>query len=171
MGNEMKMNVFKALSSTTRVKMLKMLAKKEMHITGLAKALGISVPVAAKHVKLLERAGLIEKRKFGRTHVLRAKMEGLHDSLEIFGESFTVEVPKGSNIIDALRQVSGIEIERVDDKEFITSIDGERGYYIYEVDKELPNVPMGEYKLKKDAEMRLKKLVPVTGKKITIKVR
>jgi len=168
---EWKMSIFKALSSTTRVKMLKMLTKKEMHISGLAKALGISVTVAAKHVKLLERADLIEKRKFGRTHVLRARMEKLNSGLEIFSESFTVEASKGSNIMDALRQVSGIEVERVDDKEFITSIDGEKGYYIYEVDKELPNVPMSEYTLKKDAEMKLKKLVPVTEKKITIKVR
>jgi len=165
------MKIFKALSSATRIKMLKVLAKKEMHISGMAKSLGISVPVAAKHVKLLEQAGLIEIRKFGRTHVLRAKMGSLHNSLEIFSESFAVEVPKGSNIIDALRQVSGIEVERVDDKEFITSIDGERGYYIYEVDKELPNIPMSEYELKKDAKMRLKKLVPVTSKSITIKVR
>ncbi len=51
-------DVFKALSSTTRLKMLRILAKKEMHITGLARELNLSVPVVAKHSKLLEKTGL-----------------------------------------------------------------------------------------------------------------
>ena len=38
--------------------MLRSLLKKEKHITGLAKELGISVPVTAKHAKILEGAGL-----------------------------------------------------------------------------------------------------------------
>ncbi|KPQ41559.1 MAG: transcriptional regulator, ArsR family [Candidatus Methanoperedens nitroreducens] len=68
-------DIFKALSSTTRLKMLRILAKEEMHITGIAKELNLSVPVVAKHAKLLERANLIEIRRFGKTHVLGSKIK------------------------------------------------------------------------------------------------
>ncbi|MDY6959373.1 MAG: ArsR family transcriptional regulator, partial [Halobacteriota archaeon] len=36
--------------------MLKSLIKKENHISGLARDVGVSVPVASKHVDVLERA-------------------------------------------------------------------------------------------------------------------
>ena len=163
--------MFKTLSSTTRVNMIKILAKKEMHISGLARELNISVPVAAKHAKILEKSGLIERKQFGKTHVLQLKKEKLYDIFDFFSESHTVEVSKGSNILDALKAISGIEVRNVKGNEFVTSIDGEEGYYIYEVNGKIPNVSMDKYELKNDVEMKLKKLVPITGKKITIKMR
>jgi len=39
--------LFRAIGSKTRVKMLKLLLRKNYHITGLAREIGISVPVAA----------------------------------------------------------------------------------------------------------------------------
>jgi DNA-binding transcriptional ArsR family regulator len=163
--------MFKALSSTTRINMLKILANGEMHISGLAKELNISVPVVAKHAKILEDGGLIERKKFGRTHVLRAKMEMFYDMSGAFREPISTEVPKGSSILDALKAVSGVSVKRVNDKEFVTSIDGEMGYYIYEVNGTYPNVPMDEYELKKDVKLELKRLVPIAEKKIEIIVR
>lgn len=162
--------MFRALSSSTRVAMLKMLLKKEMHISGLAAELGISVPVAAKHITILEKGGLIERRKFGRTHVLKAKKEKLYGILDIFSESPTVKLPKGSSLLDALKSVSAIDVIKIGDKEFITSIDGEKGYYIYEVDGEYPNIPINDYKLRKSIQIKLKKLVAVAEKEIAIKV-
>jgi DNA-binding Lrp family transcriptional regulator len=155
--------------------MLKLLAGEDMHITGLAKKLGISVPVAAKHVKILEVAGLLERTRFGRTHVLKAKLErlrvdALYQDLDIFSEAHEVRVKKGANVLDVLRMVSGVEIERVGKKEFITSVDGEKGYYIYEVDGQLPETPMDEYRIERDSTIRLKKLVPVKRKEMDIKL-
>jgi len=54
--------IFRALSSKTRIEMMKLLMQREYHVSGLAKALGISVPVVAKHVKILEDAGLVESK-------------------------------------------------------------------------------------------------------------
>ncbi|MFQ5815971.1 MAG: metalloregulator ArsR/SmtB family transcription factor, partial [Candidatus Hydrothermarchaeaceae archaeon] len=169
-------SLFKVLSSDTRRRILKLLTKREMHISGLANELGISVPVTAKHCKLLEDNGLIERRKFGRTHVLRANMdkfrfESLYDDIDIFAVTHEVELPKGSNVLDALRRVSGVEIKRVGDKEFVTSVDGEEGYYIFEVDGKLPNKSMDEFVLKGNVDLKLKKLVPVKKKEINIRVR
>ena len=163
-------NIFKALSSSTRVKMLRTLAKKELHISGLARELGISVPVASKHVEILEKAGLVERESFGRTHVLRAKTENLQGMAGLLRESHTLEVNKGLSILDALEQIPGVDVGKIGDKSYITSINGEGGYYIYEVDGELPDVPINEYELKEDVEIGIKKLLPVEKRRIRVKL-
>jgi DNA-binding transcriptional ArsR family regulator len=162
--------MFKALSSKTRREMLKLLLKKEMHISALARELGISVPVAAKHVKILEEKNLIERKKLGRTHLLKAKLEKLYELLDYFGEKYELELPKGSSILDALREVSGVTIERIGDREYLTSIDGEEGFYIYEVDGIPPNVSINKFTLKKNSKVELKKIVLIKRKEIDVKV-
>ncbi len=168
--------MFKALSSETRRAMLRILAKREMHISGLARELGISVPVAAKHCKILEEKGLIERRRFGRSHVLKVDLEKiridrLYEALDIFSETHKVEVPRGANLLEALKKVAGVKIKKVGDREFITSVDGEEGYYIFEVDGKLPNVPVDKFVLDKNVKIELKRLVPVKRKKMDVKIK
>ncbi len=140
-------DLFKVLSSTTRLKMLKTLAKKEMHISGLARELNLSNPVVARHVKILEREGLIERKGFGRTHVLKFNVKNLHRMFDILTDSCEIELPKGASILDALKKVSGVEMRKVDDKEFVLAIDGEEGFYVYEVDGKCPNATVNEFKI------------------------
>ncbi len=163
--------MFKALSSITRVKMLKLLAKKEMHIAGLARELGISVPVAAKHARILESSGLIERKKFGRTHVLRSKLENFYDILDEFAETHELTLRKGTTVLDALKKISGVEVRKTGEKEFVVTINGDEGLYIYEVDGKLANVSASDFKIKKNAVIEWKKLIPVTRKRISVKVK
>jgi len=163
--------MFKTLSSATRREILKILSKKEMHISGLARELKISVPVVAKHVKILEENELLERKKFGKTHVLKANLNKLYKALDAFSESFELTLPGGSNILDALKEVSGVKVERIGDREFVTSIDGEEGYYIYEVNGSAPNVSINKFVLKKNAKVELKKLVLVKRKEMKIKIK
>ncbi len=163
-------DLFKALSSTTRLKMLKTLAKKEMHISGLARELNLSNPVVARHVKILETAGLIQRKKFGKTHVLRSKIENMDNLLNALADTCEVNVPKGSSILETLKKVGGVEIKEVRDKEFVVSIDGEQGLYIYEVNGKPPDTTVGEFKIEKDSTIEWKKLVPVTRKRIFVKI-
>ncbi len=167
MGNDL----FKALSSTTRLTMLKILTKKEIHIAGLARELNLSNPVVARHVKTLEREGLIERKRFGRTHVLRSNVKNLHNMFDILTDSCEVELPKGASILDALKKVSGVEIRKSDDKEFVLAIDGEEGFYVYEVDGKCPNATVNEFKIDKDTVVEWKKLTPLPRKKIFIKIK
>ena len=164
-------NILKALSSKTRVAMLKLLMKQLYHVSGLAKALDISVPVAAKHVIILENAGLVERKKFGTTHVLSVNRERLYEALETFSEDYEIEVEKGASILDALKAVAGIGIKRIGDKEFIASIDNEAGFYVYEVNGKSPNMPINEYKMEKGGEIEIKRLVPVLKKRVKVKVK
>lgn len=64
-------DVFHALSDPTRRAMLRSLAAGERNIGELAAPFRMSFPAASKHVRVLERAGLVCRRIEGRSHVLR----------------------------------------------------------------------------------------------------
>ena len=163
--------LFRALSSSTRIKILKVLVNKEIHLTGLAKEIGISVPVTSRHIKILEDVGLINKRIFGNTYLLKTKSRTLEKALDPFVEESSVEINKEKSLFDALKQVPGIEVKKLGKHQYIKSIDGEDGYYIYEVNGKSPNVPIDEYIVNKNVSLDLKKLVTVKKKKININVK
>lgn len=165
------MNIFKALSSETRQKIVRILIVQETYITELARQLDLSVPVVAKHVGILDDAGIVERRVMGRTHLLKLNKDKLRSGIDILHEPVTVDVKKGSNILDVLKQVSGIGVEKVNDNEYLTAIDGEDGYFIYEVNGESPKVTMNRYKLDGSVDIELKKMILHTEKKIRVRVK
>jgi ArsR family transcriptional regulator len=59
------LSVMKALSDKNRVKILKMLQHRSMCVCEMREALKISQPAVSKHLKLLEKAGLIGSKKEG----------------------------------------------------------------------------------------------------------
>jgi DNA-binding transcriptional ArsR family regulator len=63
--------VFRALSDPTRRRMLRRLARGERSVGELAKPFRMSLAAASKHVKVLERAGLVRRTVRGRTHHCR----------------------------------------------------------------------------------------------------
>ncbi len=63
--------VFHALGDATRRRMLRALADGERTVGGLAAPFEISLAAASKHVRALERAGLVRRAVAGRTHRLR----------------------------------------------------------------------------------------------------
>ncbi len=63
--------VFGALSDATRRGMLAQLAQGETNVSALAAPYAISQPAASKHLRVLERAGLIEKTRRGREQYVR----------------------------------------------------------------------------------------------------
>ena len=65
--------VFTALSDPTRRAVLARLRQGEASLTRLAIPLQVSLPSMSKHVRVLERAGLIDRQVAGRLHRLRLK--------------------------------------------------------------------------------------------------
>ncbi|WP_433284306.1 ArsR/SmtB family transcription factor [Pseudonocardia sp. CA-142604] len=63
--------VFHALADPTRRAMVRRLAESEQTVTELAAPYPISLAAASKHVKVLERAGLVRRTVHGRRHVCR----------------------------------------------------------------------------------------------------
>ena len=66
--------VFAALADATRRGILIRLGQRgESPVTVLAKPFRISLPAISRHLHVLERARLIERRRVGRTHLIRAR--------------------------------------------------------------------------------------------------
>src|SRR5213595_3162090 len=72
--------VFRALGDATRRGMLARLALGEKSIGELAEPFAMSFAGASKHVKVLEDAGLIVRRKQGRTHVISIDAKPLEEA-------------------------------------------------------------------------------------------
>ena len=168
MGNAF---LFKALSSKTRLKIVKTLSKKEMHLSELAREICFSKPVVSKHVKILIKAGLVKKKEIGNIHLLKADTTVLNKVFESFVETSEISIKKDESIFDALKQIPGVQIQKKDGKQYITSIDGEKGFYIYEVDGLLPDNSIDDYKPKKDIIVDLKKITYMDKKKIEVKLK
>lgn len=70
--------VFAALSDPTRRSILLRLAKNGAGpVSALAKPFRISQPAISRHLRVLERASLIDRRREGRTHIIGARAQGL----------------------------------------------------------------------------------------------
>src|SRR5438876_3261694 len=67
--------VFSTLSDPTRRAVLARLRQGEASLTRLAKPLQVSLPSMSKHVRVLERAGLVDRQVAGRLHRLRLKRQ------------------------------------------------------------------------------------------------
>jgi DNA-binding transcriptional ArsR family regulator len=74
--------VFHALSSEPRREMLGALASGERTVGDLATPFDISLAAVSKHLKVLEGAGLVERRVEGRTTICRLRPEPLADARE-----------------------------------------------------------------------------------------
>jgi DNA-binding transcriptional ArsR family regulator len=69
---------FAALGDPVRFGILSRLTERgESPVTDLARPFRISLPAISRHLRLLERARLIERRRKGRVHFIRARAAGL----------------------------------------------------------------------------------------------
>jgi DNA-binding transcriptional ArsR family regulator len=62
---------FAALADPTRRRILEHLAAGDRCVTDLARPYSMSLPAVSKHLRVLEKAGLIRRRRDGRVHRLR----------------------------------------------------------------------------------------------------
>ncbi|HEU5396559.1 MAG TPA: metalloregulator ArsR/SmtB family transcription factor [Verrucomicrobiae bacterium] len=62
---------FGALADPTRRRILEHLAGGDRCVTDLAKPYRMSLPAVSKHLRVLERAGLVRRRRDGRVHRLK----------------------------------------------------------------------------------------------------
>lgn len=76
---------FRALADPTRREMLRRLAEGELSVGELAAPCDMSLAAASKHIKTLERAGLVRRRIAGRTHTVRLKLDVLAEAHEWLG--------------------------------------------------------------------------------------
>ncbi len=73
---------FAALSDATRRRIVAVLTRGEASVSQLAEPFAMSMPAVCKHLRVLERARLIETRKTGRVHRCRLRPETMQPALE-----------------------------------------------------------------------------------------
>jgi DNA-binding transcriptional ArsR family regulator len=75
-------DVFSVLSDPTRRIMIEQLSKGERSVQELAAPFDMSLPAISKHLKVLEKAGLITHRKEGRYRYYSIKPNSMDDACE-----------------------------------------------------------------------------------------
>jgi len=62
---------FAALADPTRRQILAHLARGDQRVTRLARPHNMSLPAVSKHLRVLEKAGLLRRRRYGRVHEMQ----------------------------------------------------------------------------------------------------
>jgi DNA-binding transcriptional ArsR family regulator len=73
-------NILGALADPTRRAILLRLARGDARVTELAAPFDISLNSVSKHIRILERARLVERRRMGREHVLSRSLSALNQA-------------------------------------------------------------------------------------------
>ena len=71
---------FAALADPTRRRILEHLAHGDRCVTDLAQPYSMSLPAVSKHLRVLERAGLIRRQRFGRRHQLKLEAKPMRQA-------------------------------------------------------------------------------------------
>jgi DNA-binding transcriptional ArsR family regulator len=73
---------FAALADPTRRRILAHLARGDQCVTRLAKPHAMSLPAVSKHLRVLENAGLLRRRRFGRLHEMQLDAKPLRQAAQ-----------------------------------------------------------------------------------------
>lgn len=68
-------SVFEALSNAKRRDMMQILSQQPMTVAQLAQKTNVSLPSMHRHIRTLEDAGLIQRRKVGRVNFIAIKRQ------------------------------------------------------------------------------------------------
>ena len=68
---------FAALADPTRRRILGHLAHGDKCVTHLARSHAMSLPAVSKHLRVLEKAGLLRRRRYGRIHEMQLEAKPL----------------------------------------------------------------------------------------------
>ena len=79
-------SVFEALANAHRREIIYLLGLQPYPIHQLAKIRGLSLPAIHKHIKLLENAGIVNRRKIGRTNFLTLDRRALRTLQDWLGQ-------------------------------------------------------------------------------------
>ena len=73
---------FAALADPTRRRILAHLARGDQCVTHLARPHAMSLPAISKHLRVLEKAGLLQRRRYGRVHEMQLAAAPLKEAAQ-----------------------------------------------------------------------------------------
>jgi DNA-binding transcriptional ArsR family regulator len=102
-------NTFSALADPTRRAILSRLSEGEATVTELAEPFDVSMPGISKHLKVLERAGLITRGRKAQWRPCRLKAEPLRDVADWVGHYRRFWEESFDRLDDYLKQLQAKE--------------------------------------------------------------
>ncbi len=106
---------FSALADPTRRAILARLVTGEASVMELAEPFAMSQPAISKHLKVLERAGLISRGRDAQRRPCRIEAEALADAngwLERYREVWDANFQRLDNLLDELKAAEGLPVSR-----------------------------------------------------------
>jgi len=73
---------FAALADPTRRRILAHLSRGNHRVTHLARPHDMSLPAVSKHLRILEKAGLLRRRRYGRVHEMQLDAKPLQQAAQ-----------------------------------------------------------------------------------------
>ena len=81
-SSKMLNRTFAALADPTRRRILAHLARGDKCVTHLARPHAMSLPAVSKHLRVLEKAGLLRRRRYGRVHEMQLEAKPLQQAAQ-----------------------------------------------------------------------------------------
>jgi DNA-binding transcriptional ArsR family regulator len=104
--------VMTALADPTRREILHRLSKGEARVTQIAQPFEMSLNAVSKHIRLLERAQLVHRRRVGREHILSFNPEPLDqatDWIELQRAAWTARLKLLEALLETQDETAAIE--------------------------------------------------------------
>ena len=98
---------FAALADPTRRRMLESLSRGDLCVTDLARPHSMSLPAVSKHLRVLENAGLVRRRRRGRVHSLKlqaAPMQQANQWIEEYRKFWEGSLDRLEEYLEKLQQ-------------------------------------------------------------------
>ena len=105
---------FAALADPTRRRILEQLAKGDRCVTELARPYAMSLPAVCKHLRVLEKAGLVRRRRKGRVHELNLEagpMKEAEQWLEEYRRFWEASLDRLDEYLKQLQQTKNKTLE------------------------------------------------------------
>jgi len=102
---------FGALADPTRREMLRLLMTGERSVNELAKPFQMTLPAISKHLKVLERAGLIERKREAQSRPCRIKAIPLKEANEWISKYKKFWEDRLDRLDDYLREIQNRDME------------------------------------------------------------
>ncbi len=99
--------VFHALADPTRRDIVEEVMGSESSVSALGRRYPISLTAVQKHVAVLERAGLVRKRRRGREQLVTAEIQAVRDAARMLDRLETIWRDRLERFADVLAEPTG----------------------------------------------------------------
>jgi len=96
---EMQVRICKAFANTTRLRMLDLLARREMTVSALQTALGITLPNVSQHLSILKSAGVVTTRRAGKQIYCSLTLPEVKQACQLIRDVLRAQLRSGRKLL------------------------------------------------------------------------